>query len=701
LITFDLELELLRDAEPGTGLGTEVLDGVVPRDDRGLPVIPASHLKGVLRNQLESIASWIDLGAVGPNRLLPVLDALLGRGGEDGGDGQLGRFRTTDLRSASKAGDRATMEIRRTALGALGTALSGSLRTTEAVRAGMSFRGRVHLDAGLGDPLDLACRLGLMSIEAVGGSRTRGAGLCRIQVVGETRTPGALLQALELALARMPADPGHARVVPVGPRKLTSRQTSWFRLAFVADDPVCCPETPTIGSNVIRSGPVIPASAVQGALLTLLNNVEPALASGAYADSSFRAWPLTPIAAAADSGDGTASGFGVRVDLSHRMSKLVDDRSGGHLFFDSAIAPYAWSDAPAGSSLKSSDGVLVRGADGHVGLWRAQDLPRILRAHGVHNGPDGMRNLFTVEALAPLAYSGLLAIPAEAGKRLQELLLQGGAVCFGKARSVRGGGRLSLISLDAGGAPWSWRLPAAQQQAEGRVFIVQSPLALPDEWQIDCAEEALARLVRESGWGELQLGDPEGRGRHGGSAATIGLRFGWNRHGLGDVVGQHRRLRAKRVILPGSVVVLRRALSNIEQRLLEGLGAGREQGFGALLPHPGVATVRLPRSPELPELRSEPWAEFGLRLWRDAGGDSGPSASQIGALAQRVARGGAAARGYLEQLHMRPPRIWDVWKTVRDTLLQELGNPNLGKALRAWHDLRVGMEAADRKRSNG
>lgn len=701
MITFELELVLLRDAEPGTGLGTESLDGVVPRDDRGLPVIPASHLKGVLRDQLETIASWRDLGAVGPNPLLPVLDALLGRGGEDGGDGQLGRFRATDLRCASKSTERATMAIRRTALGSMGTALPGSLRTVEAVRAGSSFRGRVHLDARLGDPLDLACRLGLMSIEAVGGSRTRGAGLCRIKVVGETRSPGELLRALEESMTRMPADPGHARIAPASPRKLSGRQTSWFRLAFVADDPVCCPETPTIGSNVIRSGPVIPASAVQGALLTLLNHVEPDLASATYADPSFRAWPLTPIAAASEAGAGVASGFGVRVDLSHRMSKLVDEKSGAHLFFDSAIAPYSWVDAPAGSSLKSSDGVLVRGAGGHVGLWRAQDLPRILRAHGVHNGPDGMRNLFTVEALAPLAYSGLLAIPAEAGRRLQDLLLQGGAVCFGKARSVRGAGRLRLVPLEAGEAPWSWRLPAAQQSAEGRVFIVQSPLALPDEWRIDRAEEALARLVRESGWGELQIGDPEGKGRHGGSAAMLGVRFGWNRHGLGEVVGQHRRLRARRVVLPGSVIVLRAALSNVEARLLDGLGGGRDQGFGAVLPHPGVATARLPQTPEPPALRSEPWAALGLRLWRDAGGDSGPSASQIGALSQRVARGGTAARDYLEELQMRPPRIWDVWKAVRDTLLQELGNPSLGKALRAWHDLRVGMEATDRRGRNG
>lgn len=697
MIAFELELRLLGDAEPGTGLGTEGLDGMVPRDERGLPVIPASHLKGLVRDRLEAIASWIDLAATGPNPLLPVVDALLGRGGEQGEDGHLGSLRISDLHCAAQGEGRTTLEVRRTALGALGTALTSSLRTVEAVRAGTLFRGRVHLDARLGDVADLACRLGLTTIEAVGGSRTRGAGLCRVQVVGETRTPGALLAALEQSLARspLPSRPGRVEASPA--RALVDKRTTWYRLSFFADAPVCCPETPVLGANVIRSGPVIPASAVQGALLTLLNQADPELASATFADPGFRAWPLTPVATAREDGVPATRDFGVRVDLAHRMSKVVDGTTGQLLFRDSAIAPYAWTETPPGTSLKSSDGVLVRRPDGSVGLWRAQDLPRVLRAHGVHQGPDGMRNLFTVEALAPMFYTGLLAVPAEAGQRLSQIVSAGGAVCFGKARSIRGSGRLVLESLAADEAPWTWHLQDSDRAAEGRVFIVQSPLALPDDWLIERAEDALARLVHESGWGELELGDPERRGRHGGSVATLGVRFGWNRHGHGALVGEHRRLRARRVVMPGSVLVLRSPLERPEEQLLQGLGACREQGFGALLPHPGVASRRLPDLPKPSELRSEPWARLGLQLWRRAGGDAGPSASQIGALAQRVALGGDSARAYLEDLKNRPPRVWGVWEPVRELLQDQLGSAHLGKALRAWQDLRVGFDSEERR----
>lgn len=698
MVKLDIELELLRDAEPGTGLGTEGLDGLVPRDERGLPVLPASHIKGLLRDRLETVASWMDRDADGPNPLLPVIDALVGRGGEDGADGELGCLRLSDLRLATPAASGHVFAITRTALGELGTAHGQSLRTVEAVRAGRKFTGHVHLAATIGDARDLACRLGLMSIEAIGSGRTRGAGLCRIKIRGETRTPGALLATLESQLARATPAAARAPLAAPAPRALRDQAVQWFRMSFVADAPVCCPETPVLGANIIRSGPVIPASAVQGALLTLLNDREPALATAVFQSPGFRAWPLVPVATA-DGGAAAQAGFGVRVDLAHRMSKLPVQGDGAHAFFDSAVAPYHWSEAPSGSSLKSSDGVLIRRTNGAVGLWRAQDLPRVTRAHGVHAGSHGDRNLFTVEALAPLAYSGLLAIPAEAAAALREAIEQVGVVCFGKARTVRGSGRLTLQPL-GDDAPWQWRMGAAHAAAQGRVFIVQSPLALPSDWRGGRADEALQRLATAAGWGELVLGDPEGRGRHGGSVATLGVRFGWNRHGLGEVVGSHRRLRARRVVLPGSVLVLRAPLERMEERLRVGLGDGREQGFGALLPHPGVAQVRLPEPPQPPEFRSESWARLALRLWREAGGDDGPSASQIGALVQRVQVSVDGAKRFLDDLTNRPPRIWGVWEPVRDTLKESLGKEPADKmvqALRAWQDLRVGIDAEARQ----
>ena len=45
-------IELVSDAAPGTGFGTEQLDELVPRDAEHRPVLSASHLKGLMRDQL-------------------------------------------------------------------------------------------------------------------------------------------------------------------------------------------------------------------------------------------------------------------------------------------------------------------------------------------------------------------------------------------------------------------------------------------------------------------------------------------------------------------------------------------------------------------------------------------------------------------------------------------------------------------------
>lgn len=707
MIALDLELQFLSDAEPGTGLGTEMLDGLVPRDELHQPVIPASHLKGLLKDRLETIASWLEVVGAAAERFSVVIDEIVGRGGLNGSDGVPARMRLADLRFVREAGTAgATLEIRRTAIDELGSVHAKSLRAVEAVAVGTRFRSRLWLDAQPGDPFDLACRLGLMSIEAVGATRTRGAGRCRIRIDGESRTPGAILRALEQGLQKAAVTPRPMSPVAPAPRTLRDSRTQWFRLCFVADAPVCCSETPVVGNNVIRSGPVIPASAVQGAILTLLSTKDPELASATYADPSFRAWPLTPIAAASDA-ERVGTDLGIRVDLAHRMSKVPTERAGRgeeHEFFDSAVAPYHWSEAPAGSALKSTDGVLVRRADGSVGLWRAQDLPRVLRSHGVHAGPDGTRNLFSVEALAPMVFVGLLAIPGEAAGLLGELLAAGETVSFGKMRSVRGSGALKLQKVgDSFAAPWSWQLPAPHRPAQGRVFVVQSPLALPDEWSVGRAEHALQRLVAEAGWGDLVMGDSAGTGRHGGSVASVGLRFGWNRYGLGETVGDHRRLRARRVVLPGSVLVLREPLPDPEQRLLTGLGLGREQGLGAVMPHPGIATHRLPAPPPLESVRSDGAAKLALELWELSGAERGPSPSQIGDLAQRVVRGNDVALQFLDQRKQGRRQGWDIWEPVVERLKACLTAPAkapLAQALRAWQDLRIAGEGSEKHRSN-
>src|SRR5690606_14678038 len=174
------------------------------------------------------------------------------------------------------------------------------------------------------------------------------------------------------------------------------------------------------------------------------------------------------------------------------------------------------------------------------------------------------------------------------------------------------------------------------------------------------------------------------------TVAQVGVRFGWNRHGLGQTVGQHRRLRARRVVLPGSVIVLESPLPDVESKLLEGLGSGREQGFGGLLPHPGIASSRLLPNVAPPTLRSRDEAgRIAAELWDASHGRAGPSSSQIGHLAQLTRKDPERALTYVAKQGDRPPRIWELWKPVHHRIGELIAkDPALAaRVLRGWQDL--------------
>jgi hypothetical protein len=680
--TLSLTVTLLSDGEPGSGFGAELTNAWLPRDAQGRPCVPASHLKGLLRERLVALAEL--------RQWAHVVGVLLGERGRDGNDGRLGRLWLSDLVAHAAR----PLTITRTAVGKLGAASATSLRTSEALPAGTCLQGTLRLDAPAGDPLDELLRLGLMSIEALGAGRTRGAGRCRIEIAGETRGPGEVLRQVDAALrAWQPAPRDVPVALAAAPR--TSEPARWYSLVFEADSPVCCPELPLVETNVLRTGLAIPASAVQGALLTRLDRDHPALATRCLLDPRFRAWPLLPSARPGEALRGGSPPTAVRVDLAHRTSKL-----GGHepaAFCDAAVEPQPWNDLVASGPMKASDGVLRRWRDGHVELWRAQDMPRVVSAHGVHDQVDARqaqlddrgRTLFTVEALAPLVFTGLVALPAEAAEPLLAALANDPHVSFGKARSVRGAGRLCLTPLPNPAAWLDWRLP---DPAHGRVFIAQSPLALPDDWEIGRAETAFERLAQQAGWGRVRLSDELATGSVARTMATCGVRFGWNRHQLGTRASGHaQRLRARRVILPGSVLVLEEPLDDLVQRLLVGLGDGREQGYGALLPHPGIAHASVCFEPELPRILSRDDAgRAGHVLWK-AAGEHGPTPSQIGAIEQHVARAGRQAIARLQNLSQRPARVSQRWERVSRPLIEMVeADPGAARrALRVWQDLAI------------
>lgn len=655
-------LQLASDAEPGTGFGSPLVDDHVARDSAGRPVIRASHLKGLMRDCLARILDSV--AALRPHRDR-ILQACFGAPGRVGAEGILSSVRMTD---ATAVGEVATGLIRRTALTELRTAAAGALRTTECVPAGTAFEGTMTIEGAHGGLVDVAAQLALLSIEAVGGQRSRGSGACLVTI--PDRTPGALLRNLASLVRSGDSAPVSAPDAPASKFvRRSGAKPAWFRLVFQAEGPICCPEIPDIGGNVLRSGFTIPASAVQGGLLTLLSELDENAASQCLQDRCFRTWPLLPIPPGDESEK--AIPWPVRVSLSHKVSKLPDPGRNCHFFQDALLQSNDRPLTPSGSPLKAADGVLLRDAAGQVRLWRASDMPRTISAHAVHSDPTGRRNLYTVEAMAPMVWSGILSIPDWAAELLVERLKNDPLVAFGKARSVRGYGRLSAERLEAP----ELLMPELPDGLTGRVFIVQSPIAVEAIDGMRTAAEMFKDAVQQAGWGPVR----EAR-------ATVQVRFGWNRRRQG-------RTPATICVMPGSVVVLERPLDKLAERLVTGIGARREEGFGALLPHPGIASDLIRPPAALPSRRSANHAaRIGYELW-EAAGPAGPSPSQIAALIAKT--GTETNRDLLDHVRHqkdRPGRIWRRWEPVAANLEELFQTPDLAivrAALRVWHDLAV------------
>ncbi|MEM7394596.1 MAG: RAMP superfamily CRISPR-associated protein, partial [Verrucomicrobiota bacterium] len=472
------KIHLLSDAQLGSGFGNEVINNVLARDHDGNPVLRGTHLKGLLRDQLKSMGmdrDWPD----------SLHELCFGRESRDGDAGGTGLIRVSDARPEDGVG---TRSVSRTRLEALGVAESGALRTAEAVQATAIFNGRLRISGSAPDVVEKAVRLALLSLEAIGGSRQRGAGACRVDLDEGEQSITRLLTELERDLAEGLDGPGDLTASePADPEPETPPVL--LRLLFRADDPVCCPDAPVTSNNVIRSGLGIPASAVLGAVISRLAEENAAMAHAVLKDARTRSWPLLPCGLAGDEGPFPTS---VRVSLSHRMSKLPDEAR-QYRFEDAAMAPYNWREAAANSPLKGADGVLLCRAGEPIRLWRSGDMPRLVTAHAVHHGG---RNLFTVEAQGPMIYAGWISLPPAAATRLMEQLHRDDQVVLGKARTVRGGGRLCAEPMD----------PAeAFSGTKSGVYVLQSPAAIPDNWDIrdKSVRQILSDLVSDSGWGPL------------------------------------------------------------------------------------------------------------------------------------------------------------------------------------------------------
>lgn len=671
-------IQLTSDAEPGTGLGGEVVNDLAPRDHRQRLTIPASHVKGLMRaawQTLSSLRGWRD-GQEIETRVFGVPHAT------DPSDPVI-RL-TGAVPNATRT--LTTKFVTRTALEASGVAQDQSLRTTESIPVGTEFVGSLHAACDNDSAEDLAWRLALLSIPAIGGSRNRGCGECLVSIQDETRGPGKLLGLLDEKLRRgLPA----LRVANNAAATSLKQSSVVMRLVFRAHSPICCPEFPD-KTNVITTGFSIPASAVQGVILNRLNATNPSLADALFASDQFRCWPLQPCAEPSDQSIATDQlPTAIRVSLTHRAAKysFAEDWNERD-FFDEAIDGDAWPDRPDGAPLKASDGVLLRHPDGTRKLWKAGAMPHVVTAHGVHSDQElaGRRNLFTVDAMAPLTWSGLVAMPEEAAVELQKGLQKDATVAIGKSRSVRGLGTLEAAVVRD--VPDEW-----QTQTVATILIVQSPILLEPIMVAPSADEDLLDLA--CNWAKAH-----GLPKPTQAWANVGIRFGWSRHGQGFQ-------KAQRVALPGSVIQLSGKVH--AQRLKEvftscGLGvgpdAGRHLGLGALAVHPGKAQSLFQRQPKIREVggsdRFAAALQVVLKLHRES--KRLPSPSQIRAVQQRLSKVGTqdALQFLTKQMEDRTNRVWATWQgnIERFKELLAFDSKIAARALEVLADLSIANEKA-------
>jgi hypothetical protein len=324
--------------------------------------------------------------------------------------------------------------------------------------------------------------------------------------------------------------------------------------------------------------------------------------------------------------------------------------------------------------LKSADGVLL--TDGtHVKLWKASDMARMVTAHAVHHGDrEGTkstqkRNLFTVESMAPTLFTGLVSMPKTAADLLLKSLKENPFIQLGKSRSVRGGGELKAEIVEFSELP-------IMKKHEETVFILQSPLLVPQNLVKKSVSEIISILAADSGFGEVEI-----------ASGSITTQFGWNEKINKGFLG------GRSVIAPGAVFKLKSPVESLKEKLIAGIGEGRENGFGAVLPHPGVAERLFPEG-STPRVVPKPHKNFGLEgfeLWRKTKAGH-LSASQISRVRELAGLDADKAIEYLErQKKDRPTPIWERWKEIIHQIEDGIRkDPQyMGKVLKVCQDLLV------------
>lgn len=221
LLHYKLSVELLEDLHTGTGTGAGDIDALQLRDRNGMPVIRASHFKGLLRVAAEEL---VNLKALDQD----AIKSLLGSGG-----GKRGTLRLTSLRLKDGEGKTVIWTSSARKENERGAA-ENTMRIIEHTAAGNCFSADLRFPKN-----QEALMLQLIKrIDRIGSDRNRGGGLVKI-----------------LLEKSLPA-----------PSKEISITSNRLLLRLKNLEPLCLPYTGHPG-NLIESHAFIRGQVLRGALM--------------------------------------------------------------------------------------------------------------------------------------------------------------------------------------------------------------------------------------------------------------------------------------------------------------------------------------------------------------------------------------------------------------------------------------------------
>ena len=219
---------------------------------------------------------------------------------------------------------------------------------------------------------------------------------------------------------------------------------------------------------------------------------------------------------------------------------------------------------------------------------------------------------------------------------------------------------------------------------DSKIFILQSPVLLNNSSANTNIYDAFSKIIEDSGWDKPEI-----------CFADTEILFGWNRNKLGQCVDQTGRLKAERVIKPGSVFKLKTPPENLFDLIQKGIGKGKERGFGAVLPHPGLAySLYEPKLPNTKIASKDIAGILAYNLYVKVK-DNGPSASQIAALMSKIDilnNNTKQAMDFLKHIKEdRPLRFWKPWVNIETDLIEILEKHKTlaVKTLKYWQDLTI------------